>query len=131
MIYTDLGHAIRRESDGASIPKDQENIDYSRALAEVANGTSQIAAKPPLTKPELKDAALTSASALGFTYQQLRVIRAIVLLTAGTAAQKAKATALLGPLVKLAGDARRIADQIDSNQTPDILAPAIIPIDDP
>lgn len=131
MIYTDIGTCLRRESDGASIPKDAANSDYSRALAEVVAGTSQIVAKPPPTKPELKAAALATATALGFSLDQLRVIRAIVMLTTGTPAQKLKAAALLQPLVKLTGDARRISDQIDADLPPDVLSPAIIPTDDP
>ena len=49
----------------------------------------------------------------------------------GSASQKAKAAALLQPLAKLAGDARRITDQIDADLPPDVLSPAIIPTDDP
>ena len=40
MIYTDLGPSLRRESDGASIPKDPANRDYSEALA---TGTINVA----------------------------------------------------------------------------------------
>lgn len=83
------------------------------------------------TKAEAKAAALIGASALGFSLDQLRVIRAIVLLATGTPAQKAKSAALLQPLAKLAGDARRIGEQIDAGQPPDVLTPAIIPTDDP
>lgn len=117
--------------DGSTaIPPDLANADYSRALAMVAAGSAQFIAPPP-TKPELKAAALAAATALGFSVEQLRVIRALYFLQTGTPAQKTKATALLQPLAKLAGDARRISDQIDADLPPDVLAPAIIPTDDP
>ena len=83
------------------------------------------------TKAETKAAALAAATALGFSLDQLRVIRAIVMLTSGNPAQKTKAAALLQPLVKLAGDARVISDRIDADQVPATLTPAIIPTDDP
>lgn len=100
----------------------------SRLASQV---TDPISPPDAPTKAEIKAAALAGALALGFTLDQLRVIRSIVLLATGTPAQKAKATALLQPLAKLAGDARRISDQIDADLPPDVLSPAIIPTDDP
>ena len=117
--------------------------DQSRLIAvrTLANGgmESRLAAQitdpisPPdaATKPELKVAALVTATALGFSLDQLRIIRAIVLLATGTPAQKLKAAALLQPLVQLAGDALAIAAQIDAGQIPAALTPPIIPTDDP
>ena len=131
MIYTDIGSSLRRESDGASIPKDPRNADYSRALAEVAAATSQIVAKPAPTKPEIKATALAGATALGFTLNQCRIISALFLLQTGTPAQKIKAAAILQPFAKLVGDAIAIAAQIDADQVPSALTPAIIPTDDP
>lgn len=84
------------------------------------------------SKEQVKATALAAATALGFSLDQLRVIRAIVMLTTGTPAQKLKAAALLQPLVKIAGDALAIAAQIDADvPNPAILTPAIIPTDDP
>lgn len=83
------------------------------------------------TKAEAKAAALATATALGFSLDQLRIIRAIVMLMNGTPQQKAKSAALLQPLAKLAGDARRISDQIDADLPHDVLSPAIIPTEDP
>ena len=117
--------------------------DQSRRIASriLANGgmesrlseqiTDDIAEPDAPTKSELKAAALVAATALGFSLDQLRVIRAIVMLTNGTPAQKLKAQALLHPLVKLAGDAMAIAAQIDADLPPDELSRAIIPTDNP
>ena len=107
-----------------------DGTQESCSVSSLPPGTPITPADAP-TKPELKASALIGASALGFSLDQLRVIRAIVMLMNGTPAQKTKAAALLQPLVKLAGDARRISDQIEADLPPDVLAPPIIPTDDP
>ena len=131
MIYTNLGASLRRESDGASIPKDASNSDYARALAEVAASTSQIVAKPAPTKPELKTAALAVATAAGFSLDQLRIIRAVVLIAVGTAPQKIKAQALLAPLLQLCNDAKAVAAAIDADTAPLPIVSPILSTDDP
>ena len=57
MIYTDLGHALKRESDGTWIPKDPANTDYARAVQEVANGGSTIEQPPAPSTASLINAA--------------------------------------------------------------------------
>jgi hypothetical protein len=126
MIYTDLGQCLRRESDGAAIPKDPANRDYQEALA-----TGTVTPKPALTKPEAKASALAAATAAGFSLDQLRVIRAIVLLAVGTAPQKTKAQALLAPLLQLCLDAKAVAAAIDADAVPPAIVPPILGTDDP
>jgi hypothetical protein len=65
MIYTDLTTALRRESDGAFIPKDPANGDYARALQEVADGVSTIQQPAPIDPtPARISAAWEAANAL-------------------------------------------------------------------
>ena len=62
MIYTDQGQSIRRESDGACIPKDPANRDYAEALA---SGTINVApAVDPI--PARITAAWTAADRIAF-----------------------------------------------------------------
>jgi hypothetical protein len=126
MIYTDYTAFIRRESDGASIPKDPANRDYREALE---SGT--INPRPPATKPEAKAAALAAATAAGFSLDQLRIIRAVVMLAVGTAPQKTKAQALLAPLLQLCNDAKAVAAAIDADAVPLPIVPPILGTDDP
>ena len=130
MIYTDFGTIIRRP-DGACIPKDVANGDYARALAEVAASASQILPADAPTKAEKKAVALATATALGFSFDQLRIIRAVVLLAVGTAPQKVKAQALLAPLLQLCADAKAAAAAIDADAVPSAIVPPILGTDDP
>jgi hypothetical protein len=62
MIYTDLGHCLKRESDGAYIPKDLTNTDYDRALQEVAVGVSTIQQAPAVDPTPARIAAAWEAA---------------------------------------------------------------------
>jgi hypothetical protein len=62
---------------------------------------------------------------------QLRIIRAVVLLAVGTAPQKTKAQALLAPLLQLCNDAKAVAAAIDADTVPPTIMPPILGTDDP
>lgn len=83
------------------------------------------------TKGQAKAAAIAAATAAGFTLDQLRVIRAVVLLAVGTAPQKTKAQALLAPLLQLYNDAKAVAAAIDADAVPPAIVPPILGTDDP
>ena len=82
-------------------------------------------------KSQSKVSALAVATAAGFTLDQLRIIRAVVLLLTGTAPQKAKAQALLMPLIQLCNDAKSAAAAIDADAVPLPIVPPILGTDDP
>ena len=62
MIYTDLGPCLKRESDGAFIPKDPANTDYARAVQEVAEGISTVEQPPAVDPTPARIAAAWSAA---------------------------------------------------------------------
>jgi hypothetical protein len=93
--------------------------------------TDPILPADPLTKPQAKAAAIATATAAGFTLDQLRIIRAVVLLAVGTAPQKTKAQALLSPLLQLCNDAKAAAAAIDADTVPPTIVPPILGTDDP
>ena len=83
------------------------------------------------TKAQAKQAALFNATATGFTLDQVRIIRAVVLLLTGTAPQKAKAQILLAPLLQLCNDAKAVSAAIDADAVPLPIVPPILGTDDP
>ena len=83
------------------------------------------------TKAEKKAAALAVVSAAGFTLDQLRILRAVVLLATGTPQQKVKAQALLAPLLQLCNDAKSVVAAIDADAVPPPIVPPILGTDDP
>lgn len=83
------------------------------------------------TKDQRKATALASATAAGFTLDQVRVIRDLMLLTLGTEAQKTKAQALLAPLLQLCIDAKITTAAIDADEVPAPIVPLIRGTDDP
>lgn len=103
------------------IANDSARIVYWDPVLGTQPTTAELAATVP-SKPELKAQALINARAVGFSLDQLRVIRAVVLLATGTPQQKTKAQALLAPLLQLCNDAKAAADAIDADTVP----PAII-----
>lgn len=128
-IYTDYPYVLIRD-DGLNIPKSESNIDYQMAISEVAASKAKIVVYVP-TKSDKKQTALATVGALGFSLDQLRVIRAVVLLSMGNTAQKVKAQAMLAPLLKIVTDAKAISDAIDSDAVPPDFVSPIIPTDDP
>lgn len=100
----------------------------SRLATQITGG---ILPADPVTKPQAKAAALAVATAAGFTLDQLRIIRAVVLLAVGTAPQKVKAQALLAPLLQLCTDAKAVAAAIDADAVPLPIVPPILGTDDP
>ena len=84
-----------------------------------------------MTKPQAKASALAIAQCSGFTLDQLRIIRAVVLLAVGTAPQKVKAQALLAPLLQLCNDAKAVVAAIDADAVPPVIIPPTLGTDDP
>lgn len=125
MIYRDNGINLIR-ADGLSVPKDEGNADYREAIT-----TGTILPKLPATKLEAKAAALAVATAAGFSLDQVRILRAVILLLTGTPQQKTKAQALLVPLLKLFNDAKAVVDAIDADTVPPVITPPILGTDDP
>lgn len=93
--------------------------------------TDPILPADPVPKPQAKAAALAVANVSGFSLDQLRIIRAVVLLAVGTAPQKVKAQALLAPLLQLCVDAKAVAAAIDADAVPPTIVPPILGTDDP
>lgn len=100
----------------------------SRISSQVAG---PILPPDPVTKSQAKATALAVATAAGFTLDQLRIIRAVVLLAVGTAPQKTKAQALLAPLLQLCLDAKAVAAAIDADAVPPVIIPPTLGTDDP
>lgn len=113
--------AIRTHADGS-----QES-----RLASAVPADERIQDAPAVSKAEAKASVLAACNAVGFTVDQLRVIRALALLAAGNAAQKTKALALLQPLVQVVADVKAAAAAIDAGQAPADITIPTLGTDDP
>lgn len=83
------------------------------------------------SKATQKAAALATATAAGFTFDQVRILSTLFLAVAGTQPQKAKAAPILAALFQLVTDGNAATAAIDAGQIPAAIASPIIPTDDP